>query len=185
MIGKTEVKLDFLSHNEALLLNEYRNLPEIRDWCRQHSLIDEEQQLKWYHWQSSDPNTQMFGINVKLPEKANAHFLAGVCGLTSIDWVHRRAEFSCYVFPKYQRRGYCETALIELFDHAFNNLNLNLVWGETFENNPALTLFTDILGMQKDGVRRQFYYKNGSYIDAYMLSITAQEWREMGISHVL
>lgn len=176
MLGKDEVKLDYISWEIAKDLNRWRNLPEIRDWCRQHSLIDDDSQRKWYEWQSSDPNTEMFVICVDKPDVEDEFDIVGVCGLTSIDWVHRRAEFSCYVFPNQQRKGYANSALHVLFDHAFDDLNLNLIWGETFAGNPALDFFIDVLGMKEEGIRRQFYYKKGKYIDAHMLSITREEW---------
>ena len=104
--------------------------------------------------------------------------LVGVCGLTDINLIHRRAEFSLYIFPEYHRRGYAKDALKALFRHGFDDLNLHSIWGETFDGNPALSLFTDKLGMVYEGTRRQFYFKNGKYVDAHIISLTKEEFYE-------
>ena len=175
MIGYGDLRLDCINYIVGWTLHEKRNDPSIRDWCRQTGLIDEMQQEKWIKWQSKDPNTKMYLIKHECRDNWDS---VGVCGLTSIDWVHRRAEFSCYIFPEHHRQGFAKEALILLFDHGFDDLNLNLIWGETFEGNHAYKLFVDKLGMTYDGRRRQFYYKNGKYIDALLISITKNEWKE-------
>lgn len=149
-----------------------RNDPEIMQWCRQYAPLHWENHKDWYKWQANDQNTEMAiikridGINV------------GVCGLTSIDYIARRAEFSCYIYPCEQGKGYATSALKALFDFGFEDLNLNLIWGETFEGNPAYKLFTEKLGMKHEGTRRQFYFKNGKYVDAHLISITRDEWNQ-------
>lgn len=149
-------------------LREWRNDDSIRCWCRQVGYISEQAQIKWYNKQESDPTIQMFCMwdNTKL---------VGVCGLTDIDLIHSRAEFSLYVGPEFQRRGYAREALSLLFKYGFNELNLNLIWGETFEGNPAFSLFTNT-GMTLDGTRREHYYKDGTYIDAHIISIRRSEF---------
>lgn len=101
--------------------------------------------------------------------------LYGVAGLTSIDWVNRRAEFSLYINPDCQSKGFGEAALRHLLKHGFEVLNLNLIWGESFDGNPAMRLFSRV-GMRPMGVRRQFYFRDGKYLDAYLWDITKAEF---------
>lgn len=145
-----------------------RNNPEISKWCRQDTELHWDDHVAWFDKQRTDDSIEMFGIHT--------NELVGVCGLTNIDYVCRRGEFSCYIFPEFQRRGICSSSLEVLFSLGFYWLNLNLIWGETFSHNPAFKLFTEKLGMKKDGVRQQFYYKDGNYIDAEMVSITRAQW---------
>ena len=105
-----------------------------------------------------------------------------MCGLTSIDYINSRAEFSLYIGHSYQRQGFAKDALKALLEVAFNEVNLNGVWGETFEGNHALNLF-EKLGMKKEGTRRQFYFKGGKYIDAHLVSITREEWRNCSLEY--
>ncbi len=146
-----------------------RNDPRISRWCRQSDLISELDQEGWYEKQNDDAAISMYVI------AGPSDTPVGVCGLTSIDLVSRRAEFSLYIDPEKQGSGFGKMALSMLLDKAFKDLNLNLVWGETFDENPALAIF-EKLGFTKDGYRRDFYFKDGKYLGATLISITAAEW---------
>jgi RimJ/RimL family protein N-acetyltransferase len=126
----------------------------------------------WFERQAKDPSVRMYRIEFgaeKLRETV------GVCGLTSLDFANRRAEFSLYIGPEHQQRGFGRRALATLLVHGFQNLGLNLIWGETFEGNHAAKMF-ESLGFKKEGTRRQFYWKDGRFIDAHLYSITRDEW---------
>lgn len=103
------------------------------------------------------------------------NLLVGVCGLTSIDWINRRAEFSLYLGPEHQGQGLGEAALRALCAHGFNVLNLNCIWGEAFDGNPAIKMFERV-GFKEEGRRRQFYYREGKYIDAVLFSLLRSEY---------
>ena len=163
------VKLGSIDREHLKDMRESRNEYSTWKWCRQPSLISQIDHESWYEWQAKDKNTRMFSI------QAPSMSFVGVCGLTSIDWVTRRAEFSLYIVSHYRKRGFAKAALKTLLSHAFNDLNLRLIWGETFEGNPALDMFLSI-GMVHDGVRRDFYFKDGKYIAANLVSIRNDEW---------
>lgn len=101
--------------------------------------------------------------------------LAGVCGFTSIDLVNRRAEFSIYIDPKLKGGLLGTRSLKTLLAHGFKNFGFNSIWGETFEHNPAAKLF-EKLGFTTEGRRRDFYFRDGKFIDAILVSIKAEEW---------
>jgi RimJ/RimL family protein N-acetyltransferase len=160
-------------HLAQLLM--WRNDPRIYRWCRQRGLITWEQHSAWYKRQATDPEMKMYLIKSKHPNIAETAI--GVCGLTSIDQQNGRAEFSLYIGPEFQRQGFARGSLKTLLTHAFRDLMLWVVWGESFDHNPAQTMFLD-LGMVKEGTRRQFYFKNGRHIDAHLYSMTEKEWRD-------
>jgi RimJ/RimL family protein N-acetyltransferase len=66
-------------------------------------------------------------------------------------------------------------ALKMLFKFGFDDLNLHLIWGETFDGNPACALFERI-GMEKEGTRRDFYFKEGKFISCHLYSITSDQF---------
>lgn len=101
--------------------------------------------------------------------------MVGVCGLTSIDLHNRRAEFSLYIAPALHGQGFGRKGLELLLTHGFKNLGLNVIWGEVFDGNPAAKLFRR-LGFVKEGTRREFYFRDGKFIDAHIVSLTAGEW---------
>jgi RimJ/RimL family protein N-acetyltransferase len=112
----------------------------------------------------------MFTIN---DEKANPTI--GVCGLTDIDYIHRKAEFSIYVAPEAQKHGHGENALRCLLDFGFKDLGLNRIWGETYEGNVGLKLYPKV-GFVEEGHLRESYYKKGEFIDSYIFAILRDEW---------
>lgn len=148
----------------------WRNDFAIWRWCRQNDLITEKKHKEWFDRISVDSSIKMYAI-VDGPK------MCGVCGLTDIDRVNQRAEFSLYIGPEYQGNGFGEAALKTLLSHGFLNQNLNVIWGETFEGNPAYNMFTRI-GLRDEGKRRQFYFRHGSFIDAYLVSMTRAEFME-------
>lgn len=100
----------------------------------------------------------------------------GVCGLTDIDYINSRAEFSLYIGPEYRGRGIAGKALSRLVAHGFDVLNLNSVWGESFAGNPAEKVFK-LVGFIKTGVRPAFYYRQGAYVDANLWTIMRGQLR--------
>lgn len=153
---------------ESFKLFNWRNDQRIYKWCRQFERLSWDSHEKWLEWQAKDPNTKMYGLWTD-------HDLIGVCGLTSIDWINRRAEFSLYIGPEYQGKGYGSKALMTLCDHGFKILNLNCIWGEAFDGNPAIEMFLSV-GFKEEGRRRQFYYREGKYIDAILFSLLRSEY---------
>lgn len=168
------VALDTINKDDLPLLRGWRNQRSIWRWCRQFDLITEHDQEHWHEATSRDRSVRLYKIMLgQLP--------VGVCGLSSIDPVNRRAEFSIYISPDYQKSGHATAALKTLLSHGFRNLNLHLIWGESFDGNPAQIIF-ERLGMTRDGRRRDFYFRNGQFIDAHLFSITEREWNHQQIS---
>jgi diamine N-acetyltransferase len=148
------------------LRNDYR----IWKWCRQNDLLQMGVHAAWYASVTADTTHR------KMYEVLNTRCeLVGICGLTDIDMTNRRAEFSLYIAPAHQRKGYARGALQTLFTHGFMNLGLNSIWGETFDGNPALELFKS-LGMVYEGTRLQFYYRDGDFIDAHLISLCRRDF---------
>lgn len=172
------VALDRIEKADLGRLRDWRNQEPVRKWCRQTDLISEVDQESWYQRQASDPSIQMYMILTEGRVNRSEPAKIGVCGLTSLDLVNRRAEFSLYVAPRWHGNGYGRMALATLLNHGFDAYGLNSIWGETFDGNPAAELF-ESLGFEKEGTRRQFYFKGGRYVDAHLYSILRGDWRRV------
>lgn len=147
----------------------WRNDPEIWKWCRQYTLIGPRQQEKWLESIEDDPSIKMFGIYYY-----PGNFI-GTCGFTSIDKHNQNAEFSLFLAPKHQGKGYGEKALCTLFEHGFRDHNFHRIWGETFDGNPASEMF-EKCGLKFEGTLRDSYYRNGEFIDSHIYSSIRKEW---------
>jgi len=169
MISYPEYKPISLESEIPENAREWRNNPQIFEWCRQSTLIDEFQHELWFHRQSDDDAIKMFGVHTKTEP-------VGVCGFTSIDKHNRTAEFSLYIAANKQKRGYGKRALQTLLRHGFEDFGFNRIWGETFDGNPAMRTFLD-LGMTCEGTMRQAYFKKGKFINSFIISILAEEFK--------
>ncbi len=167
-----DLSLAPIDRDDLPRLRRWRNDWRIIAWTRQYDMLNEVEHEGWFERMSIDHTTRMYKIVMKAYGETVP---VGVCGLTSIDWRCRRAEFSLYVGPEWQRRGIGKMALSILLTHGFDNLGLNLIFGETFTENPGIPMY-EALGFQKEGTRRQHYFKDGRFIDAHLYSITAGEW---------
>ncbi len=167
------------SRSDLPQLMAWRNDWRIMDWTRQSDLLNEAEHADWFEKQARDPQIRMYKHSLKAAGTTND---VGVCGLTSIDYRNSRGEFSLYVAPSFQRRGIGKIALMVLLAHGFTNLGLHLIYGETFDGNPATKTF-EALGMTKEGTRRSFYWKGGRRLDAHLYSITRDEWHARNDHH--
>lgn len=161
-----KISLGSIDPDDLSTLREWRNTPEVYRWCRQYEPISLNSHLDWYSGLHKRNDLKMYAVRSCEP---TGGVIVGVCGLTSIDWVNSRAEFSLYIGPSFQGKGYGKAALNALLDHGFKVLNLNCIWGESFEGNPAINMFLS-LGFKHDGTRREFYFRDGKYIDALLFS---------------
>lgn len=166
------VHLTTIEEEDLSAMRKARNDFSTWKWARQPALISERAHRDWYEWQAKDPNTKMYAIR-----NQNDQFV-GVCGFSGIDWLNQRGEFSIYIRAEHRSNRYATSALRTLFTHGFRDLNFHLIWGETFDGNIALEVFKKI-GMQHDGLRRDFYFKDGKFLDAHLVSVKRDEWKTL------
>lgn len=170
-----------LDSTDMNLIRSWRNDYRIWKWCRQNDLISDYEQSAWFQKQAADQTVKMYKIMLssydEKEDKTNIVHV-GVCGLTSFDAHNRRAEFSLYIAPAYQGHDLGKASLSCLLTHGFTNLGLNVIWGEVFEGNPALKMFEEV-GFVREGVRRDFYLRDGEFIDAHLISLKADEWKPL------
>ena len=162
------VQLGPISNINPELILKWRNDNRIYKWSRQYEPLESWGHHKWIENLPSKTDVKMYGIFYKNKP-------IGVCGLTSIDFINSRAEFSIYIDPKNHKKGFGQKSLMTLCSHGFECLNLNNIWGETFQNNSASKTFEKI-GFKKDGTRRSFYFREGKYINSYIYSLLRSEY---------
>ena len=165
------VSLGPISRVDPLKLLEWRNEPSVYRWCRQYEPLELESHMAWYNGLHKRTDVKMYAIRDAKDTSI------GVCGLTSIDMINRRAEFSLYIGPEHHGHGHGLKVLKTLCAHGFQALGLYHIFGETFDGNPASEIFEKV-GFKKEGTRRGFYFREGKHIDAHLYSILAEEFRK-------
>jgi ribosomal-protein-alanine N-acetyltransferase len=85
---------------------------------------------------------------------------------------------TCYMLsPQYWGKGIMTEVLDAVLYYAFNNIELNRVQAEVFEGNEASAHVLKKCGMHFEGVARQKYFKNGSFIDAAQFAILRGDFK--------
>jgi RimJ/RimL family protein N-acetyltransferase len=163
------VSLDTI--DKASEARTWRNERGYNQYFRQVGLITEMQQEDWLLKIQNTETVKMYAImiNRNCSEYFNGDFCIGVCGLTSIDWINRKAEISCYTEDWVYENE--KAALQTITAHGFNDLNLNRLYTETFETHTLHLKILPEIGFKEEGRLRQAYYKDGKYIDSIIHSI--------------
>jgi RimJ/RimL family protein N-acetyltransferase len=102
----------------------------------------------------------------------------GLGGITYIQWENRCGEISLILTPDCRGQGLGQKAVAELFRHAFDELNLNMVSGECYNCNPKWGFWV-LVTTKYDGYvthlkQRKFW--GGKYYDSLYFSVTKEQY---------
>ena len=173
-IAGKKITLSAVNKESIEQFRQWRNSPELRKYFREYRELSKEMQERWFESKVLGDTNQ---VNFEIRDKKTSK-LIGHCGLYYINWVHRHAEFGIYVGDdEYRNGGYGSDALRTLVSYGFNDLNLNRIWCEVYDNNDALAVYEHI-GFTKEGALRQSYYSEGRYWDAHILALLKEEFEK-------
>lgn len=100
----------------------------------------------------------------------------GNVALNTILWIHRHAELSIMIGARDTwGQGYGKEAIAAVTGHAFRNMGLNRLWGES--PNPSFNAAVRGLGWTREGTKRQAFLLDGAFTDIECWSLLAGEWR--------
>ena len=102
--------------------------------------------------------------------------LAGAISLM-IKREHRRAELGYWIAIDRWNRGYATEASRRVIDFGFETLGLHRIQSRHFLRNPASGRVMQKLGMQREGVERDWAIKWDRYETLALYSILEPEWR--------
>jgi RimJ/RimL family protein N-acetyltransferase len=101
----------------------------------------------------------------------------GNISLQNINYINRNAEFAILMGEKqFWGRGYAKDASFLLIKHGFNELNLHMIHCGTSSENIPMQRLADYLGMKKEGLRREAFYKHGKFIDIIEFGLLKNEF---------
>lgn len=137
--------------------------------------ISKQQQMDWYNRSMGSPNHQRFAVEFE------GKFV-GISTLTDIDWKNRTAFHGIKLTqdtPKGQGIGF--DAVAAVMKYAFEDLQLNRLYGGILEYNmPSQKLYAKC-GWQIEGRYRQCVFKDNAYHDVIAVAILRDEyfaWKE-------
>lgn len=131
-----------------------------------------ENQLQfWENYIAKSTNKFQVGICKKGNNK-----IIGVCSLNNIDYINRKCEFSIIIGEKKEQNImiFIESCKL-VFNHAFNTLNMNKIYGGSISKDLVL-LMTRSLNCKQDGIAPEDVYKDGKYHHAYLYSLLKKDF---------
>ncbi|NFH91443.1 GNAT family N-acetyltransferase [Clostridium botulinum] len=102
----------------------------------------------------------------------------GMIMLTDIDWKNRTAVLGQKTKAKHEERkdGDIIDAMMGFLNYAFNELNLNCIYGTVLEYNMLSRKLAAKCGLKEEGILRQRIFKRGKYHNIIANSVIKQEF---------
>ncbi len=158
------------------------------------------EKTKWYKWFNDEeltfwmqkhyfPNTKSMQLEFLKRNIENSktklqcgivhkqdNVMIGTLSLSHIDHLHRKCEIGGIIGEKkYQRLKYIIEAFQLFIRHAFEQLNMNKVYGGSITKEVS-DMMVRILGFKLEGIKRSEIYKNGRYYDGFLLGLLRDEY---------
>ncbi|GAA0377996.1 GNAT family N-acetyltransferase [Paenibacillus motobuensis] len=165
-------KVTSIREEDMLVIKQWRN--EQMDVLRQNHLLTDEDQLRYFSNvilpSFSNPTTRIILFSFFWNEE-----LIGYGGLTNIDWMNKRAEISYLVKTDRSKEANIEqykedfsTFLRLMRRVAFNDLELNRLYTETFDIRPLHIKILENNGFLYEGRMKEHVLIDGRFIDSLL-----------------
>jgi RimJ/RimL family protein N-acetyltransferase len=104
--------------------------------------------------------------------------LIGVAYVAAISPSNRNCLIGITIGDRaYWGRGYGREALKAVLDYCFNGLHLHRVASETFEYNTSWQKLVEWAGFTKEGVERDYLFRDGEFWDKEIYGLLEDEYR--------
>lgn len=170
-----KVVLRAMEMGDCKLIIDMFNDPAIENlvggWALPLSMFS---QQKWLEQHYNDQNAFRFVIDTK------EDGAVGIITLTEINWKNRSASLGAKIASKDNRsKGYGTDALMAMMRYVFDELGFHRLEATRLAINQASARLLKKLGFTEEGVKREYIYKGGKYIDLVIESILAVEYYEL------
>lgn len=102
---------------------------------------------------------------------------AGVCGMSSYDVRHEKAEVGAWLLPAFWGKGIMTEAMKGMIPHLFQHWKLHRLEAVVETGNVASGKLFKRLGFQFEAVLREAEIKNGNRISLEMYSLLVHEYQ--------
>ncbi len=101
----------------------------------------------------------------------------GCIFLNDIDYHNRSGHVPVFIGKKeYWGKGYAAEARILMLKYAFFERGLNRIWARVLEDNQGALKMHNKTGYKQEGLLRQSAYKDGEFVNEYMLSVLKEDF---------
>ena len=106
------------------------------------------------------------------------NYLIGTAGLVNLNYVRQSVEWGYGVDPELWGMGYILQIQELLKLYVFSILELNRLDGTTMIHNGRTIASLRAAGMKEEGILRQFYCKDGEFIDGWKYAMLRKDYLE-------
>lgn len=92
--------------------------------------------------------------------------------------IHQRAGLAYWLGMPYWNHGYMTEAVYALVKYGFEELNLNRIEAGHHLTNPASGRVMQKIGMQHEGINRQYILRFGKFEDRVIYDLLASDWQQ-------
>lgn len=173
---KRSIKFRALREDDCILINKWRQDEEIQRLIgHYYRFISLEMEREWVKKVMMD-NTNNIYLAICLNDGTEQ--MIGYTSLNNINYHDRTAVTGGLVFGEKDYRD--GVTLIDyylmIFDYAFNQLNMNRLYGYCLEAHKTTIRMACMMGHEIEGISRQGIFKNGEYHNLVNLAILKEDY---------
>ena len=166
------IELRAIEQGDLEQLRNWRNSKALKDNFREYRLLNMLNQEDWFKSLTNNRSWLMYAITLE-------DQLIGACGLSSIDWVNRRAEIGLYIGDESTwGKGLGAEILESLHEIAFLELDLRMIYAHVYSYNEASLALFRKCGYTEVGRWRNEHFHAGLHWHTILFDLSNDEWKE-------
>lgn len=165
---------------------ELRDIPQLHQWSNDPEIWN---MLGGWHFPFSSRSTESWVSSRKDGNLTDHTFcietpdegLIGTANIVNIDWKNRNAFHGMMIGEKNLRgKGHALDTLFAIMRYAFMELGLNRLDGDMISyNERSIKFYLEKAGWKNEGVRRDWFYRNGNFHDKVVVGVTRQDYLDI------
>ncbi|MBB1139088.1 GNAT family N-acetyltransferase [Myroides sp. WP-1] len=155
---------DYFSKDEV---TAFYDLPTFQSIQEAHELL--------LAWQERYFNEDAIRWAITLQERPD--HLIGTCGFHNFSIENSRAEIGYELHPDFWQTGIMTEAVRAIIPFGFQSFNLHRIEAFIDPINISSRKLLEKVGLQSEGVLRDYFYEKGKFVDAEIFSLLQREYQ--------
>ncbi|MCX6764166.1 MAG: GNAT family protein [Candidatus Nealsonbacteria bacterium] len=173
-VNEKDILLRPVRKSDLECLLKWMNDTEVNQYLLNRFPMTEITEGKWIEELSTTRRNTDIVFMIEVKQKP-----IGICGLHMINLIDQNAGVGMAIGEKkYWSKGYGTESLRLLVNYAFRNLNLNSLSAGAMDFNERSIKMQKKIGFQREGRRRQHFFKNGKFHDEILFGLLREEWKK-------
>lgn len=173
-----------LEIEDATLINNLRKIEEMENLIGgAKRFVSLEREKEWVKSLIlSDDPTRMY---LAVCTKVNNEFI-GYTSISNIDYRNGSCFWSgIKLLKEYSGKGLGKETALLILKYVFEEMRMERCTGEALEEHTVIIHLLESIGFKKEGLMRNYNYKNGSYKNTWLFSMLRNEYEEIKLKFKL